>query len=39
MTDKKDGVKTEEIKISDKKESRDLDTKALKELFSCLSYL
>lgn len=36
MTDKKDGVKTEEIKISSKKERKDLDTKALKELFSYL---
>ena len=36
MTDKKDGVKTEEIKISDKKENKNLDAKALKELFSYL---
>lgn len=36
MTDKKDGVKTEEIQISDNKHSRNVDSHAIKELFSYL---
>lgn len=36
MTDKIDDVKTEDIKISDKKQSRNFDAHALKELFSYL---
>ena len=34
MDNKKDDVKTEDIKISDKKKSRNIDAHALKELFS-----
>ena len=36
MTNKKDDIKTEDIIISDKKQSKDFDTHALKELFSYL---
>ncbi len=36
MDNKKDDVKTEDIKISDKKKSRNIDAHALKELFSYL---
>lgn len=36
MTDKVDDVKTEDIKISDKRENRNFDAHALKELFSYL---
>lgn len=36
MTNKKDDVRTEEVQISDKKDSRNLDFHALKELFSYL---